>query len=52
MKITTKPVMLNAKSTKVRKYLGSKVHIAPEFGNQKSKDVHNQKQKEVILSSL
>ena len=40
----------SAKSAKIAKYLGIKDQVAPEFGNQKSKDVHNQKQKEVGLS--
>ena len=39
----------SAKSAKIAKYLGIKDQVAPEFGNQKSKDVHNQKQKEVGL---
>ena len=45
MKVITQPVPLSAKSAKVAKYLGSKDQVAQEFRNQKSKDVHNQKQK-------
>ena len=52
IKVITQPVALSAKSVKVTKYLGNKDQVAPEFGNQKSKDVHNQKQKEVGLLSL
>ena len=47
--IPHQPVPLSARSAKIAKYLGIKDQIAPEFGNQKSKDVHNQKQKEVDL---
>ena len=52
IKVITQSVPLSAKSAKVTKYLGSKDQVAAEFGNHKSKDVHNQKQKEVGLSSL
>ena len=47
--ITHKPVPLRVKSAKITKYLGIKDQVAPEFGNQKSNGVHNQKQKEVGL---
>ena len=47
--ITYQPVPLSAKQGKVARYLRSKDQVAPEFGNQKSKDVHNQKEKEVGL---
>ena len=42
-------VPLSAKSAKIAKYLGIKDQVAPEFGNQKSKDVPNQKQKKIGL---
>ena len=43
--ITHQLVPLSAKSGNIAKYLGIKDQVAPEFENQKSKDVHNQKQK-------
>ena len=42
-------VPLSAKSAKIAKYLRIKDQVAPEFGKQKSKDVPNQKQKEIGL---
>ena len=38
---------IKCKTSKVAKYLGSKDQVPPELQNQKAKDVHNQKQKEV-----
>ena len=42
-------VPLSAKSAKIAKYLRIKDQVAPDFGKQKSKDVPNQKQKEIGL---
>ena len=48
--ITYQPVPLSVKLGKIAKYLGIKYQTTPGFGNQKSKDEHNQKQKVVGLS--